>query len=65
MLTHIFSVYGCYTPKGLTIYKNIKQLRVGEIITLSDSGIHSEMIEFKAPEMRITRIKSWRFIMRY
>ena len=51
MLTHIFSVYGCYTPKGLTIYKNIKQLRVGEIITLSNSGIHSEMIEFKAPEI--------------
>lgn len=51
MLAHIFSVYGCYTPKGLTIYKNIKQLRVGEIITLSDSGIHSEMIEFKALEI--------------
>lgn len=51
MLVHIFSVYGCYTPKGLTIYKNIKQLRVGEIITLSDSGIHSEIIEFKALEI--------------
>ncbi|MFQ5685285.1 MAG: hypothetical protein ACE5GV_01360 [Candidatus Scalindua sp.] len=51
MLAHIFSVYGCYTPKGLTIYKNIKQLRVGEIITLSSSGINSEVIEFKALEI--------------
>lgn len=47
MLAHFFSVYGWYTPKGFTIYKNVKQPLVGEIITLSGSGIHSEMTEFK------------------
>ncbi|MFQ5787056.1 MAG: hypothetical protein ACE5H1_03665 [Thermodesulfobacteriota bacterium] len=51
MLAHIFFVYGWYTPKGLTIYRNVKQLRVGEIITLSDSGIYSEEIEFKPLEI--------------
>lgn len=51
MLAHIFSVYGWYTPKGLTIYKNVKRLRVGEIITLSDSGLHSETIKFKPLEI--------------
>ena len=47
MLTHLFSVSSGYTPKGLTIYKNVKQLRVGEILVLSDSGIDSRMMEFK------------------
>ena len=47
MLAHLFSVYGWYTPKGLTIYKNVKQLKVGEILTISDSGMQSDMIKFK------------------
>lgn len=47
MLAHVFLVYGWYTPKGLTIYKNVKQISVGEIITLSESGINSEKIKFK------------------
>lgn len=46
MLLHLFNVYGWYTPKGLTIYKNVKQLKVGEIITISDAGIESDIIEF-------------------
>lgn len=46
MLAHFFSVYGWYTPKGFTIYKNIKRLRVGEILKISDSGLHSEIMEF-------------------
>jgi len=48
MIANLFSAYGWYTPKGLTIYKNVKQLRVGEIITLSDNGLSSSYIEFKA-----------------
>jgi len=51
MLAHIFSVYGWYTPKGLTIYQNVKQLRVGEILTLSESGVVSDIIEFKPLEI--------------
>ena len=51
MLAHILSVYGWFTPKGLTIYKNVKQLRVGEILTISDRRIHSETIEFKPLEI--------------
>ena len=47
MLAHLFSVYGWYTPKGLTIYSNVKQLKVGEIITLSANGLKSETIKFK------------------
>lgn len=47
MLAHLFSVYGWYTPKGTTIYNNVKQLKVGEIITLSASGMKSEINEFK------------------
>lgn len=51
MLAHLFSVYGWYTPKGLTIYRNVKQLKVGEIITVSEEGITSETIEFKPLEI--------------
>ncbi len=47
MLAHLFCVYGWYTPKGLTIYKNVGQLRVGEILTLSGRGIDSRSIAFK------------------
>lgn len=47
MLAHLFSVYGWYTPKGTTIYSNVKQLKVGEIINFSASGFKSEIIEFK------------------
>lgn len=52
MLAHLFSAYGWYTPKGLTIYNNVKQLRVGEIITLSGTGIKSETIKFKPLKIR-------------
>lgn len=51
MLAHMFSVYGWYTPKGLTIYKNVKQMKVGEIIAVSGAGISSEMIKFKPLEI--------------
>lgn len=51
MLANFFLTYGWYTPKGSTIYKNIKQLRVGEIITLSESGMRSETIDFKPLEI--------------
>ena len=51
MLAHLFSVYGWYTPKGLTIYKNVRQMKVGEIIAVSGSGISSEMIKFKPLEI--------------
>lgn len=47
MLAHLFSVYGWYTPKGRTIYSNVKQLNVGEVITLSSAGMRSETIAFK------------------
>lgn len=47
MLAHLFSVYGWYTPKGFTIYENVRQLRVGEIITLSGRGTNSDIIAFK------------------
>ena len=52
MLAHLFSVYGWYTPKGFTIYENVKQLQVGEIITLSKSGMSSEIMEFKPLEIQ-------------
>lgn len=51
MLAHVFLTYGWYTPKGLTIYKNIRQLRVGEIITLSESAVRSQIIDFKPLEI--------------
>jgi len=47
MLAHIFFVFGWFTPKGLTIYKNVKQLQVGEIITLTESGMRSDVLKFK------------------
>jgi len=47
MIAHMFMVFGWFAPKGMTIYKNVKQLKVGEILVLSESGINSEMITFK------------------
>ena len=52
MLAHLFCVYGWYTPKGTTIYKNVKRLRVGEILTISDKTIDSRIIEFKPEEIK-------------
>lgn len=46
MLAHMLMVYGWYVPKGLTIYANVKQLRVGEILTVSESGVASETMPF-------------------
>lgn len=51
MLGHIFCTYGWYTPKGLTIYKNVKQLRVGEIITLSGAEPQFNEMEFRPAEI--------------
>lgn len=51
MLAHLFTVYGWYTPNGLTIYKNVKQLKIGEILTISDSGMQSDTIKFKPLEI--------------
>jgi len=53
MLAHLFSASGWYTPKGLTIYKNVRQLKVGEIINISGSGISSEIISFKPLEIEL------------
>lgn len=47
MLSHLFSAYGWYTPKGATVYGNVKRLRVGEILTLSEKGIQSHHMKFK------------------
>lgn len=47
MLAHLLTVYGWYTPKGHTIYRNVKQLKVGETLTISDSGMQSDTIKFK------------------
>ncbi len=47
MLAHLFSVYGWYTPKGLTIYKNVFQLKVGETLTVSNKGVTSAVMDFK------------------
>ncbi|MFH1282520.1 MAG: hypothetical protein ABII27_02535 [bacterium] len=47
MIAHMFSVYGWYTPKGMTIYSNVKRVKVGEILTLSSKGITSAILKFK------------------
>ena len=51
MLAHLLLTYGWYTPKGLTIYNNVRQLRVGEIISLSEYGMHSQIIEHEPLEI--------------
>ncbi len=52
MLSHFFSVYGWYTPKGTTIYKNVLQIKVGEILTLSSKGLTSKVAQFKPREIK-------------
>ena len=47
MLGNLFMVYGWYTPKGTTLYANVKRLKVGEILTFSEKGARSRSIEFK------------------
>ncbi len=47
MMAHLFSVYGWYTPKGKTIYKNVQRLKVGEQLTLTTKGIDSKIMAFK------------------
>jgi len=47
MLAHMFSVYGWYTPKGTTIYSNVRRLKVGEILRLDEQGVHFESIAFE------------------
>ncbi len=51
MLAHLFSVYGWYAPKGETIYSNVKRLRVGEILTVSEKGFDSKVIKFVPQEI--------------
>lgn len=51
MLAHMFSVYGWYAPKGFTIYKNVRRLRVGEILRLCGGGISSKILSFKPWEI--------------
>lgn len=46
MLAHMFSVYGWYTPKGHTIYANVRQPRVGERLVFGASGVTSESEPF-------------------
>ena len=52
MLSHLFAVYGWYTPKGTTIYKNVLQLKVGEVLSLSSQGLSSQTVEFKPLETK-------------
>lgn len=47
MLAHMFCVYGWYTPKGTTIYSNVRRLKVGEILHLDEQGVRFEAIAFK------------------
>ncbi|MBI5698808.1 hypothetical protein HZC35_00670 [Candidatus Saganbacteria bacterium] len=47
MLANFFSVYGYYAPKGMTIYSNVKELRVGEALTLRGLTASSETLPFK------------------
>lgn len=47
MLSHLFLVYGWYAPKGHTIYKNVKRLKVGEILTVNKDGLSSQFVPFK------------------
>ena len=47
MLAHLFSVYGWYTPKGTTIYSNIRRLKVGEVLTISAHGTSSKLLPLK------------------
>jgi len=51
MLAHLLLSYGWYTPKGSTMYKNVKQLQVGEIITLTESGMRSDVLKFNPMEI--------------
>ena len=51
MLCQMFSTYGWYPPKGFTIYANVKQLRVGEVLKLSAPGLESEVMEFQPIEI--------------
>ncbi|MCE5325933.1 MAG: hypothetical protein LLG01_05915 [Planctomycetaceae bacterium] len=51
MLANLFSTYGWYCPKGHTIYSNVKQLRVGEALTLSAGGLAGDIQEFKPQDM--------------
>jgi hypothetical protein len=46
MLAHLFEVYGAYTPRGHTIYENVWEMRVGEILTVSAQGLSSKSIDF-------------------
>ena len=52
MLAQLFSVYAWYTPKGTSIYKNVLELKVGEILSLSSKGLSSQTIEFKPAEIK-------------
>lgn len=47
MLAHLFSVFGWYAPKGLTIYNNVQRLTVGEILTVTDKNLASQRVAFK------------------
>lgn len=46
MLAHLFAVYGAYTPRGLTIYENVREMRVGEILSVSAQGLSRRSIDF-------------------
>lgn len=46
MLAHLFEVYGAYTPRGHTIYENVREMRVGEVLAVSAEGLSGESIDF-------------------
>lgn len=52
MLAHMFSVYGWYTPKGHTIYGNVKRLRVGELLTVRGGRLSARTIPFSPQKQR-------------
>lgn len=39
MVAHLLSTYGWYTPQGKTIYSNVRELRIGETVTITADGI--------------------------
>ncbi len=47
MIAHLFTVYGWYTPKGATIYSNVGQLRVGEVLMLTADAVSSRAVPFE------------------
>jgi asparagine synthetase B (glutamine-hydrolysing) len=46
MLAHLLSTYGWFTPQGKTIYSNVRELRIGEILTITSDAVSSTQVPF-------------------